>query len=389
MSWFLLPLLASAVLGGPTPGPRLALKDGDRVVFLGGGFFELERLHGHLAARLTRGHPEARLVFRNLGWAGDTVRGEARTGGFQQPEGLARLLQEVRQLKPTVVLLGYGMNESFAGAAGLSAFLKDYEALLTKLVPLKARVALLSPTYHEDLGRPFPDPASHNRDLRQYVAALRQLAARRGLPFVDLFEPLQAARRADPARRLTTNGIHLTEAGYALAARAVEEQLGLGPRPWRVELDRAGKVLASAGTQVDGVTAAGGAVRFRTLDAVLPAPGETRLLRVTGLGPGEYALKIDGRAVLRATAADWQRGVALSAGPAFADAEKLRKLIVHTGELFYRRWRPFNDHSRHWGFIGGDFALYDQEIGRAEEAVAQARRPRPHTYEITATGGKQ
>jgi lysophospholipase L1-like esterase len=389
MSWFLLPLLAFTALGGPGPGPRLTLKDGDHVVFLGGGFFELERLHGHLETRLSRGHPETRLVFRNLGWAGDTVRGEARTGGFEQPEGMARLLKEVGQLKPTVLILGYGMNESFAGADGLAGFVKDYEALLTKLAPLKARVVVLSPTYHEDLGRPFPDPADHNRDLRRYVAALKKLAGRRGLPFVNLYRPLQEASKAHPSRRLTTNGIHLTEAGYALAAGAVEEQLGLSPRAWRVELDQAGKVLASTATKVDGATAAGGALRFRAQDAALPARGEVRVLRVTGLGPGEYALKSGGREILRAPAADWQRGVALTAGPAFADTEKLRQLVIHKVDLFYRRWRPFNDHSRHWGFIGGDFARYDKEIAREEEAIARARRPRPHTYEISPTGGKK
>src|SRR5262245_25546131 len=122
-------LLALTLPGRSASGPaeRFTLRDGDRVVFLGGGFIEQERLHGHLEARLTARHPFAAIHFRNLGWGGDTVRGGARTSGYQNPEGLARLLKEARELKPSVLFLGYGMNESFAGPQGLAGFLADYE----------------------------------------------------------------------------------------------------------------------------------------------------------------------------------------------------------------------------------------------------------------------
>src|SRR5438067_223196 len=130
-----LSLLLLIPLGLEASGPaaRFALKDEDRVVFLGDGFVEQERLYGHIETRLTSRHPDARLVFRNLGWAGDTVRGTARTVGFQNPDGLARLLKEVRDLKPTVLFLGYGMTESFDGAGGLAAFVEAYDRLLTQL----------------------------------------------------------------------------------------------------------------------------------------------------------------------------------------------------------------------------------------------------------------
>src|SRR5438552_764543 len=118
-------LIAACGPDASGPAARFALKDGDRVVFLGSGFIEQERLHGRLETLLTSRHPDARLLFRNLGWAGDTVRGAARTGGYQNPDGLARLLKEVRDLKPTVVFLGYGMNESFDGARGLARFIAD------------------------------------------------------------------------------------------------------------------------------------------------------------------------------------------------------------------------------------------------------------------------
>src|ERR1700730_16590479 len=71
-----------------------SFKTGDRVVLLGGGFIEQERHHAPLRPLLISRHPGAEIVVRNLGWGGDTVRGGARTGGYQNPEGLARLLKE-------------------------------------------------------------------------------------------------------------------------------------------------------------------------------------------------------------------------------------------------------------------------------------------------------
>src|SRR5579859_676951 len=112
-------LIRLPVLWGADTAQRFTLAEGDRVVFLGNGFIEQERLHAYLETRLTSHHPDAQIRFRNLGWGGDTVRGIARTAGYQNPEGFARLLKEVQDLKPNVIVLGYGMNESFDGPQGL------------------------------------------------------------------------------------------------------------------------------------------------------------------------------------------------------------------------------------------------------------------------------
>ena len=59
------------------------------------------------------------------------MRGSARTSGYQEPEGLARLEKETRAFRPTVIFLAYGMNESFGGVESLPGFLRDYDHLLT------------------------------------------------------------------------------------------------------------------------------------------------------------------------------------------------------------------------------------------------------------------
>ena len=45
-------------------------------------------------------------------------------------EGFRRLVDQVRDLKPSVIVVGYGANESFAGEAGLPAFRTGLARLL-------------------------------------------------------------------------------------------------------------------------------------------------------------------------------------------------------------------------------------------------------------------
>ena len=254
------------------------------------------------------------------------------------------------------------------------------------MAPLKTRLVVVTPTYHEDLGRPFPDPAEHNRHLEQFTNALKTFAEERKLPSIDLFHPLQAAKKADARRQLSTNGLLLTEAGYALAGKAAEEQLGFEPHRWEVALDRTGKVVGNAGTKLTALSAKADTIRFQAADVMLPIAADVHRLRITGLPPGDYSLKLDGQEVLVAAAAAWQHGVDLDKGPMFADGEKLREAIVLRNQLFYRRWRPYNDHSRHWGFIGGDFKLYDLDIAKQEQRIAELRSTRTRSYEISRKG---
>ena len=269
-----------------------SLKDGDRVVFLGNGFVEQDHAFGFLESRLTRRWPSANVVFRNLGWGGDMVQGLARTSGFEQPDGMGRLLKEVQALKPTVLFVAYGMNESFAGAKGLPGFTQDYRKLLGQLAPLKAKLVLLSPTHHEDLGRPFPDPAQHNRDLQLYADAIKQIAAELKTPYIDLLQPLREAKT-----RITTNGIQLNAHGYSLAAQAIEKQLALPPREWAVSIDMKKKKTTATGTRVENFDTGKSALHFHATDTSLGIDGDTMKFVVIGLPDGDFRFSIDGSAV--------------------------------------------------------------------------------------------
>src|SRR5262249_18341734 len=271
------------------------------------------------------------------------------------------------------------------GAAGLARFREDYAKLLAKLTPLKARVVLLAATHQEDLARPFPNPTAHNRDVDQYNLVIHRLADENKARFVDLDWSMAATKRAEPEKRLTTNGLELNEFGSHWIAKTIEERLGLPKRRWAVELNAAGALLNTEGASVDNLVATKDGIRFRAMDKMLAA-GDGQYIKVVGLRGGEYALKMDGKELLRASARVWGSGFSFVDDMLAADAEPLRQAIVANNELFYRRWRPFNDHSRHWGFIGGDGKLYDQEMAAQEKLIAERSQPPAHQYEIVRTG---
>ncbi len=220
------------------PVAKFELRDGDRIVLLGNTLIERDQSHGFLETTLTeRFHRHLqRLIFRNLGWSGDTVWGDARGIFDKPPAGYQNLMASVAAAAPTVILVGYGTNESFAGQPGVARFEEGLNRLLDDLDKTHARIVLLSPLREEDLGRPLPDPKEQNRRLRLYRDAIEKIAARRGYPFVDLFERL--IPKAKPKEKpLTDDEMHLTERGYFHFAEVIESALLGSPTAWKLSVD--------------------------------------------------------------------------------------------------------------------------------------------------------
>lgn len=215
-------LWAPAVQAAPLPLP---VSKGDRIVLLGSTFVEREGNYGWIETLLTARFPMLDLTFRNLGWSGDSVRGTARAGFDTEKEGFERLVKHVTDAKPTILLISYGQGESFDGEAGLPGFVAGLNHLLDALVPLGARMVLISPTLQENLGAPLPDPAAHNGDVLRYTQAMAEVAAQRTLGFVDMTALLPVEAGVTTAPR-TDNGLHFTEDGYHDAAIALLRGLG-------------------------------------------------------------------------------------------------------------------------------------------------------------------
>lgn len=222
------------------------LKNGDRVVLLGGTFIEREGNHGYLETALTIAWPDRKLVFRNLGWSGDTVWADSR-GLFDPPtEGHKRMIALITELKPTVIFLAYGSNESFAGEPGIAPFIKQYERLCDDVKSTNARLVFVTPPPFERPKPPLPDASLHNGNLSKYVAAVRELADRRHGRLVDLFAKLSIG---DIRLPLTADGVTLTPEGYFVTGMTFQNELQL-PVPSDPQRGFAGLVRHSQGNSV-------------------------------------------------------------------------------------------------------------------------------------------
>ena len=209
----LLAILALGIVSPLLAADPFAFKDGDRVVFLGSTLIEREQKYGYWELALTLLNRDKNVTFRNLGWSGDTVWGEARNGFDQSPKGYERLVQVTKDAKPTVIVICYGHNESFAGKAGVPRFATQLEKLIDDLAPTKARIVLMSPTPFLK-GGPITDPESRNKNLALYRDAIKVLAEKRQVQFVDLFDRLlSSGLKID-----SENGLHLLDAGYVITA---------------------------------------------------------------------------------------------------------------------------------------------------------------------------
>lgn len=375
----------------------LELRSGDRVVLLGNTLIEREQRYGYWETALTRFYPGKNITFRNLGWSGDTVFGHARAGFGSVQDGFKHLREHVLALKPTVIILGYGANESFEGLGGLPRFVEGCKTLLAALAPAKARIVWLAPLRQEKLAPPLPDPVQQNQNLKLYSMALAELAAKNNQTFVDLYTLV--AEASDQTGPLTDNGIHLTAQGYWRAALALDEGLGNCESRWKVRFIK-GKVAQSKGTDIKILT--GPTLRWESTDALLPFPpapdknakadlhvDPVRLLQVEGLTPGKYTLNIDGRTILTANAEAWGRGEAIARGPEFDQVEQLRAAILAKNQLYFHRWRPQNEtylfgfRKHEQGQNAREIPQFDPLVAGKEEKILKLSSPRTHIYEIT------
>ncbi|MDB6021832.1 MAG: hypothetical protein JWQ04_1689 [Pedosphaera sp.] len=395
------PLLAAA-------RPVFDLRSGDKVVLIGDTLIEREQSYGYLEERLTVRFPDRDVHFRNLGWSADTPEGISRASfDFDKPgKGFEQLTNQIAIVQPNVVIIGYGMANSFQGEAGLAQFKtglnKLVDAIQTICTNKPVRFVFLSPVHHENLGAPLPDPTGHNQQLALYTRAVADVAAERNSLFISLYNNLIGdGTQTHPPQPVTENGIHYSAYGYLRMAEAVEKAFVWEPNLWRVEITADGQVTpVSYGTTVNNLELIKNQLQFTLLDSQLVSPfisgkdgrllsaDAPSLIQIDGLRGGRYELKVDGDPIVTATAKEWQRGVAIDRGPQFDQAEELRHAILKKNELFFDRWRPENEtylfgfRQHEQGQNAKEIPMFDPLIAEQEAKIAKLRQPVPHTYEL-------
>jgi lysophospholipase L1-like esterase len=213
---------AGATPAAETTVNTLPLAPGQVFVFFGDSISAPPSYVNVLDQALAHTRRDLGLRLINAGIPGNTVR-----------DLEARLDRDVLDHHPTWVPVCIGANDYLWAAQGsprgvpLDEFIGRYAALLDRLRaagagPILLTIPILGRPDDED--DPIPDPGPYN-------AAILALAARAGLPAVDLhrafYEVHERAGNYKQVVRLSDDGIHPNHQGHALIARALVAQLGL------------------------------------------------------------------------------------------------------------------------------------------------------------------
>lgn len=214
---------------------EIPFQSGDHILLYGNSMVERLMEQGELQARVHLALPGKALHFRSFAWTGDEVAHRMRAEGYA-----AHMKELLAQWPAKVVITGFGMNEAFAGAAGLAAFRTAADGYLDQLARLHpgAKLLVLSPTAVED-------NASRNADVALYSEALAAAASARGALFVDLFKASTAAY-AQSSEQLTLNGLHLNAEGNRRMALVIAEALA-GEAAGKVDAARLKETALAAG----------------------------------------------------------------------------------------------------------------------------------------------
>ncbi len=396
--------------GRPEPRPPFALNPGERVVFLGDAILEAEADHGYFETRMETQYPGATFTFRNLSLSPhNRLREPDPTAAAADFGWLAPLLEEVRAVHPTLVVLSYGTAAARRGPGALAAFTNVYTRLLDGLAALNPAIAprlvLLSPLSFEpppDEPADFATITNRNTDHGLFAETAWLLATNRQAEFVDLFflsrgEVINRLRAAEAGRsrpRLTEDGVRPTAYGARRLGFALERGLRWTGNNWRFGLMADGSWRSGGfGARIASHHRTDRKVRVVFTEERLttpPPPGDVEIpdglepqcyIQIRNLARGLYELRVDGQGILQATHADWHRYRIISRGPSWDQAEELRRTVVEKN----RRWLAAWNQARNRDGAEAPETL-DPHIAELEARIAQLKRPVQRTYEVVRIG---
>jgi len=204
---------------------------GDDNTYNGGWVVEVES-----AIRAQNGY--ARVSIVNMALPSETVSGLSEPGhaggSFLRPNLKNRLGRVLSQYKPTLVIAQYGMNDGIylpLDEKRFKAFQEGITNLREESIKSGAKIVLLTPSlYAPDKS---PKVEEYEKVLLTYSAWM--VAQRKaGWQVVDVHSRLSLeynnAKRADPKFIYANDGVHPTEKGHSLIARAVWDGLAANMR---------------------------------------------------------------------------------------------------------------------------------------------------------------
>ncbi|HEY0053827.1 MAG TPA: GDSL-type esterase/lipase family protein [Pedobacter sp.] len=206
-----------------------------RILFLGNSITYSGEYITDIEAYFITHYPNQRYEFINAGLPSETVSGLSEPGhaggAFPRPDLHERLGRVLSQIKPDLVFACYGMNDGVylpLDAARFGAFQTGIKWLHTELEKSGVkRIIHLTPPVHDDTAL---GTKGYNLVLDKYSEWL--LSQRDSLKWevADIHTPmtryLETKRQTQANFKLANDGVHPSELGHWLMARATLEYLG-------------------------------------------------------------------------------------------------------------------------------------------------------------------
>lgn len=167
----------------------------------------------------------------------------AGISGHKSTDMSERFKRDVLDQKPNIVTISVGVNDVWHGFydnhpngdGNRGIDIETYRQKVTEMVEAAqaqgSKVVMLSTTViYEDLNN------KENEKIRGYNRALQEIAASHGCKFVNLYAAFEKAIRAyrsnagGVANLLTTDGVHLNEAGNQLVAHTILKGFGISEK---------------------------------------------------------------------------------------------------------------------------------------------------------------
>ena len=245
-------LLPLSVLAKP-----LDLPSNSRIVLIGGGLGARMANFDHFETELHSRYPKHQLFIRNMCDEGNTPgfrphsarkspwafpgaekfrplsdardrwgSGNVGNGFYKSPD------EWLATLKPDLIIGFFGYCESFGGPQNLESFKAELTGLIKHTAATTyngkkpSRFVLVSPTAFQNLSalHGTPNGIEENINLALYTNAMKEVAKKHEVPFVDVFTPTKQWFEKD-ATPLTRDGALLTSSGYARLAPLLAESL--------------------------------------------------------------------------------------------------------------------------------------------------------------------
>ncbi|RMG25509.1 MAG: dehydrogenase, partial [Bacteroidetes bacterium] len=241
--------------GGCTPEqPQTPFSKGSHLLLIGNNLGSRMMNYGHFETEMHVRFPDSMLYIRNMCDGGNTpgfrphagresawafpgaekfqdelANHKHSVGHFETPD------QWLTRLKADMIIAFFGYNESFQGPEGLENFKGELAAFIDHTLQQRyngsapPRLILVSPIAFEDLSdrMDLPNGERENANLALYTQGMREVAASKGVTFVDVFTPTKRwFEESDEA--LTIDGSQLTEEGYKRFSNLLVDEI-FGP----------------------------------------------------------------------------------------------------------------------------------------------------------------